>query len=402
MNLRALARRWYVESILLKLSSRQEELPDIGTVDEIEAIKRQDLPLMEDFHRIVLEDRPLIDVRAPVEFNKGAFPNVINLPLMTDRERHLIGIRYKEQGNASAVQLGKELVRPVKHERVDAWRAFIKAHPDAYLYCFRGGQRSQISQAWIQEAGVTIPRLKGGYKAFRAFLMAESERICRESNTLIIGGRTGSGKTRLILKCQNSIDLEGLANHRGSSFGGFTTEQPSQIDFEDALGYALIKNEAKPYKHLIIEDESHNIGRIYIPKPLFNHLKKGELIILNTPMRERVEIIFDEYVTEALQKYHEYYAEEGLQQWFDHANSSLLRIKKRVGYERYIKIHKLFIDAYEVQKKRGDTSEHKIWIEMLLQEYYDPMYDYQIEKGGIPIIFKGNYEEILEYLHAKR
>ncbi|HFQ61739.1 MAG TPA: tRNA 2-selenouridine(34) synthase MnmH [Epsilonproteobacteria bacterium] len=354
--------------------------------------------MTEDFRRIVLENRPLIDVRAPVEFNKGAFPTAVNFPLMTDEERHLIGIRYKEQGNASAVQLGKELVGPLKQERVDAWKAFIQAHPDAYLYCFRGGQRSQISQAWVQEVGITITRLKGGYKAFRSFLMAESERIASEANTLIVGGRTGSGKTGLILECENSIDLEGLANHRGSSFGGFTTAQPSQIDFEDALGYALVKHEAKGYKHLIIEDESHNIGRIYIPKPLFTHLKKGELVILNTPMQERVEIIFDEYVTQALQKYSLRYGEEGLKEWFEHANDALVRIKKRVGYERYIKMHTTFIDAYDIHQKTGDTSGHKVWIEMLLREYYDPMYDYQIEKGDIPIAFEGNYDEVLEYL----
>ncbi len=389
-----------MENILLKLSSTQES-PSVGTVDEIDAINALDLPLTEDFRRIVLEDRPLIDVRAPAEFNKGAFPTAINLPLMTDEERHLIGIRYKEQGNASAVQLGKELVGPVKQERVDAWKAFIQAHPDAYLYCFRGGQRSQISQAWVQEAGISIPRLKGGYKAFRAFLTGESERIGSEVSTLIVGGRTGSGKTPLILECENSIDLEGLANHRGSSFGALPTAQPFQIDFEDALGYELVKHEAKGYKHLIIEDESHNIGRIYIPKPLFTHLKKGELVILNTPMQERVEIIFDEYVTQALQKYSLHYGEEGLKEWFEHANDALVRIKKRVGHERYIKMDTTFKDAYAIHQKTGDTSAHKVWIEMLLREYYDPMYDYQIEKGDIPIAFEGNYAEVLAYLHAR-
>ncbi|MBA1419367.1 MAG: hypothetical protein FAF03_00455 [Epsilonproteobacteria bacterium] len=101
--------------------------------------------------------------------------------------------------------------------------------------------------------------------------MTEPERIAKEAKTLILGGRTGSGKTLLIHALKNSIDLKELANHRGSSFGGFTTVQPSQIDFEDALGYALIKHEAKRCKHLVLEDESHNIGRIYIPKPLFNN-----------------------------------------------------------------------------------------------------------------------------------
>ena len=370
----------------------------MGTVDEIEAIKKLDLPMTDAFRSIVLEDRPLIDVRASVEFDKGAFPNATNLSLLNDEERHLIGIRYKEQGNASAVQLGKELVGPVKEARVKAWRDFVKAHPHAYLYCFRGGQRSQISQAWLGEAGITIPRLKGGYKAFRGFLMTESERIAKEAKTLILGGRTGSGKTLLIHALKNSIDLEGLANHRGSSFGGFTTAQPAQIEFEDALGYALIKHEAKKHKHLVLEDESHNIGRIYIPKPLFEYLKKGKLIILNTPMDERVDIIFDEYVTYALQNYSSRYGVEGVEQWFNDANDALERIRKRIGYERYIKIKTAFAEAFVLQKETGETTMHKTWIEMLLRDYYDPMYDYQIAKSEIAIAFEGNYEEVLAYL----
>ena len=162
-----------------------------------------------------------------------------------------------------------------------------------------------------------------------------------------------------------------------------------------------MKHEAKGYKHLIIEDESHNIGRIYIPKPLFTYLKQGELVILNTPMQERVDIIFDEYVTQALQIYYTCYAEEGMQEWFVDTNDALVRIKKRIGYERYIKIHTTFSDAYALHKNTGDTSHHKIWIEMLLREYYDPMYDYQIEKGDIHIAFEGNYAEVLVYLHAR-
>ncbi|MBA1419366.1 MAG: hypothetical protein FAF03_00450 [Epsilonproteobacteria bacterium] len=151
-------------------SSNMDASTPVGTVDEIEAINKLDLPLTEAFRSIVLEDRPLIDVRAPIEFNKGAFPHATNLPLMNDEERHLIGIRYKEQGNASAVQLGKELVGPVKEERVKAWTDFVKAHPHAYLYCLRGGQRSQISQAWLKEVEVLLsPDLRVDTKHFVAF-----------------------------------------------------------------------------------------------------------------------------------------------------------------------------------------------------------------------------------------
>ena len=381
-------------------SSNVEDFDGLGTIDEIEAINKLELPLTEDFRRIVLEKRPLIDVRAPVEFEKGSFPTAVNLPLMNDEERHLIGIRYKEQGNASAVALGKELVGPVKEARVKAWKSFVEANPNAYLYCFRGGQRSQISQAWLQEAGVTIPRLKGGYKAFRGFLMQESERISKEASTLILGGRTGSGKTILLQELKNSIDLEGLANHRGSSFGGFTTAQPAQIDFEDALGYALIQHENEGHTHLVIEDESHNIGRIYIPNPTFSHLKNGQHVILTTPMSERVEIILDEYVTQALVHYTSLYGERGTQQWFDDANTALSRIQKRIGYERYSTIKTAFSEAFTLQQSTGEVTQHKAWLEMLLRDYYDPMYDYQIEKSEMSVAFKGNYEEVLGYFEG--
>jgi len=377
-----------------------EDTP-MGTEDEIEAIKKLDLPLTEDFRRIVLEQKELIDVRAPVEFSKGAFPGAVNMPLMNDEERHLIGIRYKEQGNASAVALGKELVGPLKQERVKVWIDFIKNHPDTCLYCFRGGQRSQISQAWMQEAGMRIPRLKGGYKAFRQFLMQESERISAQSNILIIGGRTGSGKTALLHRLQNSIDLEGLANHRGSSFGRFTTPQPSQIDFENALAYAFIRHESKKYQALAIEDESHNIGRVYIPKPVFDNFKKGKRIILDTSIEERVEITFDEYVTQALQHYEAKYGPSGTQHWFSDANAGLDRIKKRLGNERYRKIKTAFSEAFFLQKHTEEVIQHKAWIEILLREYYDPMYDYQIEKSKIPIVFRGNAAEILAYMNSK-
>ena len=386
----------FVENILLK-SSSLEVFTDVGTVDEIEAINKLDLPLSDDFRRIVLENRPLIDVRASVEFLKGSFPTAINLPLMNDKERHLIGIRYKEQGNASAVQLGRELVEPVKHERVQAWVEFVKQHPNAYLYCFRGGQRSQIAQAWLQEAGITIPRIKGGYKAFRGFLMQESEKITKESNTLIIGGSTGSGKTILLQKLSNSIDLEGLANHRGSSFGNFISSQPTQIDFENALGFALIKHAEQKHKYLIIEDESRNIGKINIPKPLFDNFRKGKLILLHTPMKERVEITFQEYVIEALKQYKTNYGEESEKIWFNDASKGLDRIKKRLGTERYVTIKTAFTKAFLEQEHTAKLEQHKGWIEILLKEYYDPMYDYQIEKSEIPIVFEGSADEVLGY-----
>ena len=115
------------------------------------------------FHRLVVENIPLIDVRAPVEFAAGAFPTAVNLPLMNDDERHQVGICYKEQGQAAAIALGHSLVcGAVKEKRIAAWKAFIEKHSDALIYCFRGGLRSQLSQKWAEQANRSGDSSAGG------------------------------------------------------------------------------------------------------------------------------------------------------------------------------------------------------------------------------------------------
>jgi len=131
-------------------------------------------------------------------------------------------------------------------------------------------------------------------------------------------------------------------------------------------------------------------------------LHKGKMILLETPLKERIDITFDEYVTQALVNYNIKYGDKGQEQWFNDANRGLERIKKRLGTERYKKINQAFIEAFSIQKESGKLTQHKEWIEILLQEYYDPMYDYQIEKSQMDIVFKGNTVEILNYLNLKK
>ena len=113
------------------------------------------LPLINHYRQLLLDDTPMIDVRAPVEFVTGALPSSTNLPLMMDDERHQVGIRYKNNGQQAAIELGHELVNgEIKQQRVDAWQAFMAANPNAVLYCARGGLRSQLTQEWLAEAGI--------------------------------------------------------------------------------------------------------------------------------------------------------------------------------------------------------------------------------------------------------
>ena len=355
--------------------------------------------LTDDFLSIVLNETPLLDVRAPIEFEKGAFKNSVNIPILEDEERRLVGIEYKTKGNEAAVALARELIQESgKEQRTQKWLEYLEANPSAILYCFRGGQRSGISQQWLKEVQRDIVRIKGGYKAFRNYLMQESLRLSKELDTLIIGGRTGSGKTVLLHEFANAVDLEGLAHHRGSSFGAFAKKQNSQIGFENDLAYELIQKKHAGYNSIIIEHESHNIGQCYIPKELYDNLMQGKLILLQTPMQERVAITHQEYVVNALDEYTRHYAQEGLQKWAEQTLVNLKKIHKRLGSERYEKLRTVFHDALAEYKRSDDLTHFNEFIEILLREYYDPMYDYQIKKTSLEIIFEGNAEEIKEFV----
>ena len=206
-------------------------------------------PDTEDFASVLLSGVPLLDVRAPVEFAQGAFPASVNLPLMNDEERHRVGLQYKQKGQDAAIVLGHALVSgEIKAQRVAQWVKFAQEHPEGYLYCFRGGLRSRISQQWLADAGLPYPRIIGGYKAMRSFLIEKLNTSIAASKFVLVAGFTGCGKTEVIQNLDAAIDLEKLAHHRGSSFGKHATDQPVQIDFDNLLAIALMPFMAKKSK----------------------------------------------------------------------------------------------------------------------------------------------------------
>ena len=361
----------------------------------------RELPQSDEFKSIILNDTPLIDVRAPIEFAKGSFPNATNLPLMSDDERHQVGICYKKYGNKEATKLGHTLVSgDLRESRIADWCEFIESNPDAMLYCFRGGERSQISQRWLAQKGIDIVRLRGGYKAFRQYLIDTLESSLKSINPIVLGGRTGSGKTILLQEIENKIDLEALANHRGSSFGRYTTPQPSQIDFENSLAYAMVKQLELDYRHIVFEDEGRNVGQSYLPNTLVDTLSKAPLIILERDIQERVDITLDEYVVSAQQNYIDSGIDDPISSWSSDILESMRRIERRLGGLRYQKLLQIFANAIELQRRDGVVEGHREWVEYLLYEYYDPMYDYQISKREEQILFRGESEEVLRYIES--
>ncbi|MCG8415865.1 MAG: tRNA 2-selenouridine(34) synthase MnmH, partial [Pseudomonadales bacterium] len=232
-----------------------------------------DLIQAGEFATLFQNQTPLLDVRAPVEFKRGAFPNTINHPLLNDDERQAVGRRYREQGREAAIALGQELVAgEVKAARVRAWKDYVQNHPNCALYCFRGGLRSSIAQQWLAAEGIHVPRIAGGYKALRRSLIEHVQRLASDDNLVVIAGKTGSGKTHLLNSLPNSLDLEGFAQHRGSAFGRRAQGQPSQIDFENRLAIRLLDLNWQDTQRVAVEDESRAIGSLSVPLVLHQRM----------------------------------------------------------------------------------------------------------------------------------
>lgn len=368
-------------------------------------------PIDRDLIRsLFLHDIPLMDVRAPVEFAQGAFPCAVNHPLMNDSERHDVGLRYKQQGQDAAIKLGNKLVSgEIKEQRIAQWQAFAREYPDGYLYCFRGGLRSRTTQQWLKESGVDLPLVNGGYKAMRRVLIDELEQSIADSRFIILAGKTGTGKTWLLKELSGAIDLEGFAHHRGSSFGRFPDGQPSQINFENSLAIALMKNRSRGINQFWLEDEGRLIGSLSLPLSLQKKMKESPLVLLEEDLQYRINITLKDYVIDLEKYYRNYYKQRDMQasndntlesdepfkQFSSYLLDSLARIKKRLGGERYQKVEQQMQDALQEQKNSGNIDLHRIWIESLLTSYYDPMYEYQLENKQQQFVFRGNSHQIL-------
>ena len=363
-----------------------------------------DLPQIDNYQHLFLSDTPLLDVRAPVEFQQGAFPNAKNLPLINDEERHAIGIRYKQMGQEKAIELGHELVNgELKQHRITDWATFTQQHPKGVLYCFRGGMRSRISQQWIfEKTGVMYPRVKGGYKALRRYLIDQLDSTIQNIEPVILSGRTGVGKTLLLQRMEHKIDLEGIFQHRGSAFGKHVTPQPSQIDIENELSIKLLKLQNNNINKLVLEDEAAAIGSRRLPDSLVKTMRESPLIVLEASINDRIDIVFEEYIVQALAEYQELLGEtKGFDTWSDNLLTALDKIQRRLGGLHHKAIKSDMEYAINSHRTTGDQLHHKEWIHTLLVGYYDPMYDYQLGKKTDRIVFRGDQESVLDHLNQQ-
>jgi len=296
---------------------------------------------------------PVIDVRAPLEFQQGHIPGAVNIPLFDDNERKVVGTAYKKENKEAAMYAGlefagKKLVKLAKQgERAAGKNKTLLVH------CWRGGMRSK-SMVWLFETmGLTCYLLEGGYKSYRSYAR---EVLATPLNLLVIGGRTGSGKTAILhhlsLLGEQVIDLEGLAHHKGSAFGALgELDQPSTEQFENELCKELLPLDTK--RVTWIEDESRNVGKCVIPGELYSRMKETEIVFLDISREQRARHLVGDYAQ---------YEQEALR-------TCVLKIEKRLGGDRTREA----LEAID----REDFYQTA----MITLHYYDKAYMHSLEKN---------------------
>ncbi|MDP1835182.1 MAG: tRNA 2-selenouridine(34) synthase MnmH [Chlamydiales bacterium] len=296
------------------------------------------------------------DVRSPSEYQHAPLPGALSLPLFSDEERAQVGTCYKQVCRDAAVELGLRLAGPRFADMVQFARANSQGQP-VKIYCWRGGMRSG-AVAWLLEtAGMPAITLKGGYKAYRNRCLQTIDNIDNNTPILLLAGMTGAGKTeylqQLIRQGEQVLDLEAIANHRGSSFGMIDMPpQPSNEHFENEIGRIWSGFDlARP---IWIEDESRQIGRLRIPKKLFTAMMQAPIHLLEKTLDERVERLLTIYGK----------AES------DDLIAATMRLKRHLGSERTLEAVQALREG-----RLTDCIKHVL-------TYYDAAYNHGLTKRG--------------------
>lgn len=297
------------------------------------------------------EEVPVADVRSPKEYLEGHIPGAVNIPLFDDDERAKVGTKYKKEGRTAAIMEGLALSGPRMTEKLKK-ALEIAENGRLLVHCWRGGMRSE-AMAWLFSlAGIETIVLEGGYKSYRHLVL---DTLSAEREMIILGGMTGSSKTHILryLKQQGQqvVDLEGLANHKGSAFGALgQLPQPSTEQFANNLFDEWRK--LLPGKPVWLEDESQNIGTVFMPQPFFANMQKSTTIVLKMDVATRLPRLIEEY-----SQYPESLLKEGI-----------MKISRRLGGDNT----KEAIEAIE----SGNIARA---IEISLR-YYDKSYQFSIDR----------------------
>jgi len=290
---------------------------------------------------------PLIDVRSEGEFEQGHIPGAVNVPLLNNDERKQVGICYKKRGQQKAIELGYELVGHKFKDKLQSVQDAINGNKVG-VYCWRGGLRSELFTKILVDGGLEADRLQDGYRTFRNWAL---EQFDQKFPLVILGGPTGCGKTELLHlmreKGEQIIDLEGLAKHKGSAYGGIQMgTQPTVEHFENQL--ALELHQFDRNAPIWVENESRLLGRVKLPDTFYEQMRSAKVTQIELPLAIRIERISKEYAVLPKKE----------------LIAATAKLEKRLGNQKMNK-------AIE----HIGNEEFDRWIEIMLA-YYDKSYAY--------------------------
>lgn len=315
-----------------------------------------------------LKRSTLIDVRSPGEYMQENIPGAINVPLFSDHERAIVGTIYATQGEMVARREALKLIAPKMSETVEHIISLRKQGGPLVVHCWRGGLRSEAVSSCLSIVGIDCWRLTGGYKAWRRMVVEDLESDKYDFDVVVLDGLTGSGKTDVLKALhdlgESVIDLEKLANHRGSVFGALGLgEQPSQKNFEAALWQELESLQKNGASVVFVEAEGKKIGKLRVPDFLWQKITLGKKVIVEGSLSARRERILRDYQLENLDK----------------AFESLNHLKERLGKA-----------AVENIKALADAGQFAEIVETLLKNYYDPLYARGLDKAAAVLSVDGD------------
>ncbi|HEX3031161.1 MAG TPA: tRNA 2-selenouridine(34) synthase MnmH [Bacillota bacterium] len=308
---------------------------------------------------LALSNTVFVDVRSPGEFAEASIPGAINLPLLDDEERAKVGTVYKQIGPEQARFLGVDVVSPKLSQLMGELRELAK-QGQIIVFCWRGGMRSKAMCQFAQLVDLPVARLSGGYKAYRRYINEFMQAPELTSRAIVLDGNTGVGKTEMLDRLAELgvgvVDLEGLANNRGSVFGNVGLGgQPSQKAFDSGLVDALLKPECST--RFVVECESKRIGRLMVPDIVVRAMAEGEHVLLYGSIEKRVERLVNLYCSNPDYKPELCKAVEAIASRLGRAKAEELKILIQEG-------------------------DYAPCVEYLLVYYYDPLYRYPHEPTG--------------------
>ena len=315
------------------------------------------------------KDLPVIDVRTPAEFSDGHITGAINIPIFSNEERAVVGTKYKQESRDTAMAKALEYIAERTDHYLDELQRLVPSQ-EICIYCWRGGFRSEGMGQLFQTVGEKVYRLDGGYRAYRNFVL---DSFKQKYKLIVIGGMTGSGKTEILEEIgktnEQMLDLEGIANHKGSAFGALgQADQPTTQQFENDLAAQLNKFDFQ--QNIWLEDESRMIGRVKIPDDLFIQIRNTTVI--------KIEVSKDNRINRLIKDYANFNKDELI--------NSINNISRRLGGLNT----RLAIEAIEAEDYYKATD--------IILDYYDKTYTYGLSKregqAVLPLKLDGNNQRI--------